>query len=203
MEAGGGEEEEHYTVLGLPSGEAAFTLSEKEIRRAYKRKAIELHPDKNPDDEEANRKFQKLQSSYEVLKDEESRRQYDDLLRVRITVSKQEEEEEEEEGSRFTETETPFMYDFFFSGRYDDPDKSCFEEASKEKEGGGRKVEEDWSILTEILDYNYFFGGGADDDDPEASKEGGRKEEDWSEILFMDKELGDGELHNWAAESIL
>ncbi|CAL1415031.1 unnamed protein product [Linum trigynum] len=79
-----GDEDEHYTVLGLPSGEEGFQLSSEEIRRAYKRKAFELHPDKRPDDENAKQKFQKLQSSYQVLKDHTSRNQYNDRLRLKI-----------------------------------------------------------------------------------------------------------------------
>ncbi|CAI0427685.1 unnamed protein product [Linum tenue] len=67
-------EDEHYTVLGLPSGEDGFKLSSEEIRRAYKR----------PDDEKAKQKFQKLQSSYQVLKDHTSRNQYHRRLRLKI-----------------------------------------------------------------------------------------------------------------------
>ncbi|CAG7895960.1 unnamed protein product [Brassica rapa] len=39
---------DHYIVLGLPSGEEALKLSEKEITKAYKLKALVLHPDKTP-----------------------------------------------------------------------------------------------------------------------------------------------------------
>ncbi|CAL1362293.1 unnamed protein product [Linum trigynum] len=81
-----GDDEEHYTVLGLPSGELGLRVSSSEIRRAYKRKAFELHPDKRPDDENAKQKFQKLQSSYEVLKDDTSRKLYDDRLRLKILL---------------------------------------------------------------------------------------------------------------------
>ncbi|CAL1366206.1 unnamed protein product [Linum trigynum] len=85
---------DHYAALGLPSEEEGLKLSEKEIHRAYKRKAFELHPDKNPGDEEANRKFQKLQSSYEVLKDDKRRKLYDDRLRVKILKRRQQQQQE-------------------------------------------------------------------------------------------------------------
>ncbi|CAK9186017.1 unnamed protein product [Ilex paraguariensis] len=58
-------EVDHYAVLGLPSGEEGFKLSEKEISKAYRLKALELHPDKRPDDPNADANFQKLKTSYD------------------------------------------------------------------------------------------------------------------------------------------
>ncbi|XP_038709962.1 dnaJ homolog subfamily C member 17 [Tripterygium wilfordii] len=74
---------DHYAVLGLPSGEEGAKLTEKEISKAYKFKALELHPDKRPDDPNAHDNFQKLKSSYEILKDEKARKLFDDLLRIK------------------------------------------------------------------------------------------------------------------------
>uniref|UniRef100_A0A7N0UZM5 J domain-containing protein n=1 Tax=Kalanchoe fedtschenkoi TaxID=63787 RepID=A0A7N0UZM5_KALFE len=76
-------EVDHYAVLGLPSGEEGAKLTEKEISKAYKLKALELHPDKRRDDPSAHDNFQKLKSSYEILKDEKARKLFDDLLRVK------------------------------------------------------------------------------------------------------------------------
>lgn len=74
---------DHYKVLGLPSGEEGAKLTVKEISKAYKLKALDLHPDKRPDDPNANENFQKLKRSYEILKDEKARSLFDDLLRVK------------------------------------------------------------------------------------------------------------------------
>lgn len=74
---------DHYRVLGLPSGEEGAKLTEKEISKAYKWKALELHPDKRPDDPDAHDNFQKLKSSYEILKDEKARKLFDDLLKIK------------------------------------------------------------------------------------------------------------------------
>ncbi|GLT54950.1 hypothetical protein SLA2020_281080 [Shorea laevis] len=74
---------DHYRVLGLPSGEEGAKLSEDDIKKAYRSKALELHPDKRPGDKEALANFQRLQSSYEILKDEKARKLFDDLLRVK------------------------------------------------------------------------------------------------------------------------
>ena len=53
---------ESYEVLGLPTD-----ASEEEVRRAYKQKARECHPDKNPDDPNAKEKFQTLRQGYERI----------------------------------------------------------------------------------------------------------------------------------------
>lgn len=74
---------DHYNVLGLPSGEEGAKLSDEEIKKAYKNKAIELHPDKRRDDPNAKDNFIELQNSYEVLKDEKARKLFDDLLRIK------------------------------------------------------------------------------------------------------------------------
>ncbi|PHU30952.1 hypothetical protein BC332_03045 [Capsicum chinense] len=76
-------EVDHYAVLDLPSGEEGANLSEKDISKAYKKKALELHPDKRRDDPNAHLNFQNLKTSYEILKDEKARKLFDDLLRVK------------------------------------------------------------------------------------------------------------------------
>ncbi|KNA07152.1 hypothetical protein SOVF_174500 [Spinacia oleracea] len=72
-----------YSMLGLVPGEEASKLTEQEISSAYRKKARESHPDKNINDPDALAKFQKLQLSYEILKDPKTRKEFDDLLRVR------------------------------------------------------------------------------------------------------------------------
>ena len=61
-----------YEVLGV--GREA---SADEIRRAYKREALKHHPDRNPDDREAESKFKSVNEAYQVLSDEEKRSIYD------------------------------------------------------------------------------------------------------------------------------
>lgn len=48
-----------------------------QIKKAYRKLAKEMHPDKNKDDAEATSKFQDLGAAYEVLSDEEKRKKYD------------------------------------------------------------------------------------------------------------------------------
>lgn len=63
----------YYELLGVqPSADDA------EIRKAYKKKALELHPDRNYSDEEnATRKFAEVQTAYEILNDPQERAWYD------------------------------------------------------------------------------------------------------------------------------
>ncbi|KAL9691174.1 hypothetical protein QQ045_011593 [Rhodiola kirilowii] len=61
-----------YEILGVER-----TASHQEIKKAYYKLAMRLHPDKNPGDEEANEKFQQLQKVISVLGDEEKRAVYD------------------------------------------------------------------------------------------------------------------------------
>eukprot|EP00842_Homolaphlyctis_polyrhiza_P003829 jgi/Hompol1/4447/HPOL_000209-RA len=63
----------HYEVLGV-----ARTATSDELKKAYRRKALELHPDKNPDRiEEATQLFAQVQQAYELLSDDAERAWYD------------------------------------------------------------------------------------------------------------------------------
>ncbi|MHC4664955.1 MAG: molecular chaperone DnaJ [Planctomycetota bacterium] len=63
---------DYYEVLGVGK-----TASADEIKRAYRRMAIKYHPDKNPDDKQAEVKFKECAEAYEVLSDPEKRQRYD------------------------------------------------------------------------------------------------------------------------------
>ena len=63
---------DYYEVLGISPG-----VAEDEIKRAYRRLAIELHPDKNPDDPQAEERFKQASQAYAVLGDPERRKRYD------------------------------------------------------------------------------------------------------------------------------
>ena len=63
-----------YDTLGVGRG-----ATKGEIKKAYLNKAKELHPDTNTDDPEAASKFQDVQKAYEVLKDDEKKRVYDQV----------------------------------------------------------------------------------------------------------------------------
>ena len=63
---------DYYEVLGVSKGASA-----EEIKKAYRKMAIKYHPDKNPDDAEAEAKFKEAAEAYEVLSNAEKKAQYD------------------------------------------------------------------------------------------------------------------------------
>ncbi|KAJ9194443.1 hypothetical protein DTO164E3_7328 [Paecilomyces variotii] len=62
----------YYDTLGVPP-----TATELEIKKAYRKLAITTHPDKNPGDETAHARFQAIGEAYQVLSNEDLRKQYD------------------------------------------------------------------------------------------------------------------------------
>ena len=63
---------DYYDILGINKSASA-----SEIKKAYRKMAVKYHPDKNPDDKEAEEKFKEVSRAYEVLSDEDTRARYD------------------------------------------------------------------------------------------------------------------------------
>jgi molecular chaperone DnaJ len=63
---------DYYEVLGLARGS-----TQEEIKKAYRKSALKFHPDRNPGDAEAEKKFKEISEAYEVLSDEKKRQIYD------------------------------------------------------------------------------------------------------------------------------
>lgn len=63
---------DYYEVLGVNKG-----ADEAEIKKAYRKLAMQFHPDKNPDNKEAEEKFKEASEAYEILSDKDKRQIYD------------------------------------------------------------------------------------------------------------------------------
>lgn len=67
-----------YELLGVSP-----TCTESEVKKAYRKKALQCHPDKNPDNPNAAKEFQQLSAVLEILADEAARKAYDKVLVAR------------------------------------------------------------------------------------------------------------------------
>ena len=64
--------QDYYDILGVSKRASA-----SEIKKAYRKKAIEFHPDKNPGDSDAEAKFKDAAEAYEILGDKDKKAKYD------------------------------------------------------------------------------------------------------------------------------
>src|SRR5512138_3526210 len=71
-EAAGMAKRDYYQVL-----EVNRSATEAEIKKAYRRLAMKLHPDRNPNDKESEERFKEAKEAYEVLTDAQKRAAYD------------------------------------------------------------------------------------------------------------------------------
>ena len=68
------EYKDYYQILGVEK-----KASQAEVKKAYRKLALEYHPDRNPGDSQAEDKFKEINEAYQVLGDEDKRAKYDQL----------------------------------------------------------------------------------------------------------------------------
>jgi curved DNA-binding protein len=104
---------DYYKILEVPKD-----ASPEDIKKAYRKLARKYHPDLNPKDKEANKRFQFINEANEVLSDPEKRKKYDKYGED-WTHADQFEKARESQRSTRQQTEDPFAGDFG-SGEYSD-----------------------------------------------------------------------------------
>ncbi|MGZ0218763.1 MAG: DnaJ domain-containing protein, partial [Acidimicrobiales bacterium] len=70
-------EKDYYAVLGVSD-----TASVKDITKAYRKLARQLHPDANPGDAAAEERFKEVSSAYDIIGDDDKRKSYDEFRRL-------------------------------------------------------------------------------------------------------------------------
>ena len=70
-------EKDYYAVLGVPDSASA-----KDIKSAYRKLSRQYHPDANAGDAQAEERFKEISAAYDVLGDEDKRKEYDEVRRL-------------------------------------------------------------------------------------------------------------------------
>lgn len=126
---------DYYSTLGLDK-----TASQDDIKKTYRKLARKYHPDLNPDDEAAKKKFQEINEANEVLTDPEKRKKYDQYGE-NWKHGDEYERAQQQRGysSRGSGQQNPFE-GFDYNGNYDTGEYSdFFEQLFGSRFGGGRK----------------------------------------------------------------
>lgn len=76
--------DDYYKVLGCPR-----SADESALKKAYRKLAVKWHPDKNPNNAEATKNFQKISEAYAVLSDEKKRKMYDQFGQDGVNAAEQ------------------------------------------------------------------------------------------------------------------
>jgi curved DNA-binding protein len=130
---------DYYQVLGVPK-----TATDKEIKDAYRKQARKHHPDLNPNDAEANKKFQQLNEANEVLSDPEKRKKYDKYGENWQHGEEYAKYEEQQRNARQSQQaygggQGPAFEGFGGGGDFSDFFQSMFGQGGRSSGGGGRQ----------------------------------------------------------------
>lgn len=120
---------DYYKVLELDK-----SASESDIKKAYRRLARKLHPDLNPNDESAKKKFQQINEAHEVLSDPEKRKQYD-----KYGKDWKHAEQFEKAGQDRSQSQNYGQQEYASGGGFDESDYSEFFESVFGRGAGGRR----------------------------------------------------------------
>ncbi|ADB41673.1 DnaJ C-terminal domain-containing protein [Spirosoma linguale] len=122
---------DYYSVLGIPK-----TASDEDIKKAYRKLARKHHPDLNPNDAEASKKFQQINEANEVLSDPDKRKKYDQYGKDWQHADQFEEAKRQQQSRRqYAGSDTG---DYDFSGGFGGSDFSDFFSSMFGQDAGSR-----------------------------------------------------------------
>ena len=109
---------DYYKILGVDK-----KAGEEDIKKAYRKLARKLHPDLNPNDKEANKKFQQINEANEVLSDVEKRKKYDQYGKDwqhadQFEQQKQQRRQQQQSGSRQYSDDSEGDFSGFFESMF-------------------------------------------------------------------------------------
>ena len=126
---------DYYSVLGI-----AKDASDDDIKKAYRKLARKHHPDLNPNDQEANKKFQQINEANEVLSDPEKRKKYDQYGKDWQHAEQFEEARRQQQQSRQSYSQSAGgAGDYDFSGGFGGADFSDFFSSMFGQDAGGER----------------------------------------------------------------
>jgi len=104
---------DYYQLLGVPRN-----ASQAEIQKAYRELARKYHPDLNPDDKDAKRKFQEVQEAFEVLNDPKKREMYDRYGSSFQGTERDRSQFRPDQGATFTSDDLDDLVNIFGAGQF-------------------------------------------------------------------------------------
>lgn len=131
---------DYYTILGISKNANA-----DEIKKAYRKKAVKWHPDKNKGDKNAEDEFKKISSAYDVLSDPEKKQKYDHLGHDNFTRTNGQ--------GGFAQSTDPFeAFNSFFHGGFNRNEN--FNQKNQTNIGSNLKIDLEVSLSDIINDSN-------------------------------------------------
>lgn len=142
--------ENYYDILGVPK-----TATPEEIKKAYRKLAIQYHPDKNGGNLEAEEKFKKISEAYSVLSDDSKRSQYDQFGQYSYNGYNQETTQNYGPfGSAYGPFGSQSGWEWHYGGKTEDG-ANVWEtyRPAQEKQGFASKKEAFTSMITSIISF--------------------------------------------------